>query len=343
MIARVTTLWVAAMVASAASANPGAKPLFVSDAPLRLTITGPVAEVAQKGGAGQPRDAMLTVTGAPPENHPIQLSPRGITRLKRDVCQFSPLRLSFAGKPGPASLFSGQKQLKLVTHCRSTASFQQYVLLEYAAYRLYNQLTPLSFRVRLATVDYVGADKRPLISRIGFLIEDVDDVAARNGMRRAPVGERVLTSQLSRTDAARVALFEYMISNLDWSMRAAPSGDRCCHNARLIAGSSNAANFAPVPYDFDFSGLVNPPYAIAPDGKTPVRTRQYRGYCVINAEALAMAAEFRAKHGSLIAVLNEVPLDESVRRRATAYLEGFFADIADDRRVTAKLLKNCVS
>jgi len=343
VIVRLAMMLAATIVASAASAQAAPKPLFADNSMLRLTIAGPISEVAQSGGLHrQPRDAVLTVPGAVPETHPIQLSPRGITRLKRDVCQFSPLRVSFRRTPGPGSVFGGQKQLKLVTHCRATASFQQYVLLEYAAYRMYNQLTPMSFRVRLATIDYVGADNRPFISRLGFFIEDVDDVASRNAMRRASTGERVLTSQLSRTDAARVALFEHMISNLDWSMRAGPAGERCCHNSRLIAGSGSTGNFVPVPYDFDFSGLVNAPYAVSPDGRTGVRARQYRGYCVHNAEALAMAGVFRSQRAPLLAVLNEVPLDESVRRRAAAYLDGFFSDIADDRRTAAKLLKNCV-
>ena len=26
-----------------------------------------------------------------------------------------------------------------------------------------------------------------------------------------------------------------MIGNLDWSMRAGPAGEGCCHNSRLIA------------------------------------------------------------------------------------------------------------
>ncbi|MEO8177119.1 MAG: hypothetical protein ABI626_10735, partial [Sphingomicrobium sp.] len=322
MIARLAALLIAALAPSAALAQPRQKPLFADTAMLRLTITGPIAEVAQTGGVNRPpRDALLTVSGAVPETLPIQLSPRGITRLKRDVCQFSPLRVSFVRAPGRDSLFSGQKQLKLVTHCRATPSFQQYVLLEYAAYRLYNQLTPLSFRARLALIDYVGPDKRPLATRIGFMIEDLGDVATRNAMRRAAVGERVTTSQLSGTDAARVALFEYMISNLDWSMRAAPAGERCCHNARLLAGANPAGNFAPVPYDFDFSGLVNPPYAVTPEGVANVRERRYRGLCAHNSEALAMAGVFRSKHSALLGVLNEVALDEPVRRRAAAYLE----------------------
>jgi hypothetical protein len=97
-----------------------------------------------------------------------------------------------------------------------------------------------------------------------------------------------------------------------------------------------------VPYDFDFSGLVNAPYAVTPDGEGDVRDRRYRGFCAHNAQALAVAAEFRARRGALLAVLGQVPLDEPARRRATAYLDSFFADIADDRRTTARLLRTCL-
>ena len=44
---------------------------------------------------------------------------------------------------------------------------------------MFNLLTPLSYRVRLAMIDYVEEDGRPLASRYGFFIEDIDDVAAQ--------------------------------------------------------------------------------------------------------------------------------------------------------------------
>ena len=97
-----------------------------------------------------------------------------------------------------------------------------------------------------------------------------------------------------------------------------------------------------MPYDFDFSGLVDAPYAVAPDGVRQVRERRYGGLCAHNAHALAVAAEFRARRGPLLAVLGQVPLDEPARRRATAYLDSFFADIADDRRMAAKLFRTCL-
>ena len=125
------------------------------------------------------------------ERLPVQLTPRGITRLRQETCDFPPLRVEFASPPPPASLFAGQRRLKLVTHCRPAAFFQQHVLLEYAAYRLNNLLTPASFRARLATIDYVGEDGRPVVTRVGFFIEDRDDVGRRIGQRAPPTGDSV--------------------------------------------------------------------------------------------------------------------------------------------------------
>jgi hypothetical protein len=216
------------------------------------------------------------------------------------------------------------------------------VLLEYAAYPMFNVLVPLSYRARLATVDYAEPDGKVTTSRWGFFIEEIDDVGMRNGVSEARAADRVLASQLEPTQAARVALFEYMIGNLDWSMRAGPAGEGCCHNSRLMG---SPGGLMPVPYDFDYSGFVNAPYAMPPDGidVKSVRERRYRGYCRHNSQALDVAAEMRAKGGAIEGVLNQVPgLEPRTRSRALAYLGGFFNDIATDQSVQAKLLKDCI-
>lgn len=317
------------------------KPLFAGNDMLRLTIRGPISQLTRSAEKRTPRDAVLIVPGATQESHPIQLTPRGITRLKNETCQFPPLRVRFQSPPGPNTVFAGQRQLKLVTHCRASASFQQHVLLEYAAYRLYNQITPASHRVRLATIDYVDEANRPITTRLGFFLEDIDDVAARNGLRSPATPDRISSAQLNPADAARVAMFEYMIGNTDWSIRAGPAGEGCCHNSRLLTGAA-AGGLVPVPYDFDYSGLVNAPYAVSPDGKTSVLKRKYMGYCRHNADALALAASLRSRRPALLSTINETPMDESSKRRAAAYLDGFFNDIADDAKVTAKIIKACL-
>lgn len=327
------------LAAPAVHAAEPPKPLFASDEPIRLTIRGPIKAVAASRDRSRQVAATLT-TGA--ENLPIRLSPRGITRLRKETCQFPPLRVDFAGAPPAASLFAGQRRLKLVTHCKASEGFQQHLLLEYAAYRLYNQMTPASFRVRLAHVDYVEEDGKPLTSRLGFFIEDISDVAGRNGGQEARAGSRIPVAQLSHRDAGRAAVFEYMIGNLDFAMNAGPAGDNCCHNFRLVAAG---ASLIPVPYDFDFSGFVDAPYALPPEQirVRSVRERHYRGFCRHNASALAAAAEFRAQRPGLTAVLAQIPqLSDGTRRKASAYLDGFFTDIADDQTVTARLFKTCI-
>jgi len=75
-----------------------------------------------------------------------------------------------------------------------------------------------------------------------------------------------------------------------------------------------------------------------------VRDRQYRGYCMHNTQALAAAAEFRAKKPQLMAALASIPeLDVGRRRGAAAYIEGFFRDIATDEDVRKRVLKTCIS
>ena len=322
--------------AAAQTAGP-VTPLFSSDAPIQITIEGPISALASKRTTGN-RPGTLTHAGVA---HPITLSPRGITRLKKDVCQFPPLRVEFPQPPPAGSLFQGQRRLKLVTHCRSGSDFQQKVLLEYSAYRLYNLLTPLSFRARLANIDYVDDNGKPYVSRVGFFIEDIDDVARRNGMVKPHTPDRIPATYLEPRGSGRFAVFSYMIGNLDWSMRAGPVGEGCCHNGRLLAPSQSAARMTPVPYDFDFSGLVDAPYAEPPEeiGVSSVRQRAYRGYCMHQAEAAAAASELSRRRGEVLGLYATIPgMDERTRARAVSYLQGFFADVD-----SGKIFKTCVS
>jgi hypothetical protein len=341
----------AATLAALSGANPARaaadpKPLFASDDVLSLTLTGPLDTMSRDKGA-KPVSGVLIVGGATPETLPVSLSVRGITRRKKEVCSFPPLRVEFTQKPGPSSIFKGQKHLKLVTHCQRIADYQQYLLLEYAAYRLYRALTPESFNVRLAKIAYTGKDGQALTTRLGFFIEDVDDVAKRNGQQRLRVVGKISASQLDAAAAARYAVFEYMISNLDWAMTAGPAGTDCCHNARLLGaeGATGAATgLIPVPYDFDYAGLVNAPYAVPPDGVrvTSVKVRRYGGFCAHDEQAKAFLAQIAARRASLMAILSETPqLEDRTRRNAAGYLGDFFEEAGSPSRV-ADLMKVCL-
>jgi hypothetical protein len=249
--------------------------------------------------------------------------------------------VDFTRPPPPGSLFEHQHDLKLVAFCKRDPGFQQKVLLEYSAYRLYNLMTPLSFRARLANIDYLDEGGRPYISRVGFFIEDFGDVAKRNGLTVAKMGSLVPLEQIDSVSGGRFAVFEYMISNYDWSMRAAPKGEACCHNAKLLTGGAAGSLLTVVPYDFDFSGLVDAPYADPPEGipVDNVRQRTYRGYCSHLAQARAFAAQISPRRAEFLSLFSTIPgLDARNQGRAAAFIQGFFADVD-----SGKIFSTCVN
>ncbi|HEX7281864.1 MAG TPA: hypothetical protein VF239_07395, partial [Vicinamibacterales bacterium] len=61
-------------------------------------------------------------------------------------------------------------------------------------------------------------------------------------------------------------------------------------------------------------------------------------------QAIAVAAEFRAKKEQVLAAIAGVPqLDEGRKRGAATYIEGFFRDIATDEDLRKRVLKTCIS
>lgn len=331
-----------ALTTSPAAAAAGEKSLFAASDPIHLAIQAPLWSLINNRGS----EASIpgTLTDPAGQKLPVAIELRGITRRTSDVCDFPPLRITFTAPPPAASVFAGQKKLKLVNRCRNSASFQQLILLEYAAYGMYNAITPRSFRARLAAIDFSDPAGRPIASHTGFFLEDLDDVAHRNGLKQVHAPERIPVSYLSPADAAHFALFEEMIGNHDWSMRAGPTGHDCCHNAELI-GAAAPGQTIPVPYDFDFSGLVSAPYAGPPPELdiADVRQRFYRGYCPHNGAVVAAAAQMLQQQAQIVGVLNKVPgLDPRLQQRAATYLQGFFAEISDPGKMNSRILNHCI-
>jgi hypothetical protein len=346
--------WVGLMALAASIASPAAakSKLFTDDAPLQLVINAPFPTLVRAAKTGtNPFPATLTVTdgAGPAQTVPMQLRARGLTRRTGGYCSFPPLSLNFDKTKVEGTPFQGQKKLKLVTYCNTPADQEQRIVLEYLAYRFYNLVTPLSYRVRAAEVTYRKDDKDDGVKRFGFLIEDIDDVADRNKLKELKAASKqVKAAQLDPKAAARGALLEYMISNLDWDFLAATPGADCCHNSRFLAAKgatpATATAVVPLPYDFDYSGLVDAPYAVVPESLrvNGVTDRLYRGYCVSTAEMPAVIAEFRAQRPQMMALIaNDPRLNPRFKAKATRFMDGFFAVLDDPAKVDAQIIKKC--
>lgn len=316
-------------------------PLFADDAVLEMTLSGPIGEIVRRAERSTtPHPATLTIAG---KSYAVELSARGLSRRKRENCRFPPLRIAFPEKPEETSLFHKQRRIKLVTHCQDRDAAEQTVLREYAAYRLYNLVTAESLKARLARITYVDGGET-MTTRIGFLIEDADDAARRLGMKEVDIGD-INSSRVDRDDAARFALFQYMIGNTDWAMIVGPDPTDCCHNAKLLGPTKDAkTGLTPVPYDFDNAGLVDAPYAFpnASLGTNSVKTRVYRGFCSLNGLIPAEAERLKALRTAFEAEINAVPgLSAKTRNAMLKYLAGFYSDAADRKSLERKVLRKC--
>jgi len=161
-------------------------PLFTSHDVVTLSIRAPLEEIfGHRGDESEEYAGVVVIREGATTSDTVEvdLRTRGHSRLMKRVCRFPPLRLDFPKSRVAGSLFEGQDKLKLVTHCQDDREdYEQYVLLEYLIYRVYNTLTPLSFRVRLARITYEDSEgDHDTVTRYGFLIEHEEAVAARTG------------------------------------------------------------------------------------------------------------------------------------------------------------------
>ncbi|WP_430812223.1 MULTISPECIES: hypothetical protein [unclassified Carboxylicivirga] len=183
---------------------------------------------------------------------PVKIKTRGNFRLKAEHCDFPPLRFNFKKRDVLNTVFEGQDKLKLVTHCRDTsAAMQQTMLREYLVYKLYNQISDYSLRVRLVKVRYVDINYGWELEKYAFFIESVDQMAQRMGVEEVEMAN-LTQQQLLQNNAVSLALFNYMIGNTDWSIPK-------LHNVKLFRSNRHNPPIA-VPYDFDMSEFVGACY-----------------------------------------------------------------------------------
>lgn len=335
----------AAVFSEAEAGEP--KSLFRSDQILEVTLDIPLRDIGRRNLAKDeelPGKLILNQESGPLILD-IKVRLRGITRQSREICLFPPLRLNFRKKQLEKTIFDGQDKLKLVTYCKDSKRFEQFYLKEYLAYRLSNAVTEASFKVRLARITYKesSVSAKPKTIRYGFFIEDVDDLANRLDLEEINISGTQRTN-LDPLQGAVMALHQYMIGNLDWSMNDGPKGRNCCHNFKLLQAANGQGPIFPVAYDFDFSGFVDASYANPPEGirVRNVRQRLYRGYCHFNDRLPEAIALFNSAKPDVEKMIGEFKLlGGSVRDKAGRYIRTFYEIINDPKRLQRNIYARC--
>jgi len=311
--------------------------LFKNDEILNLSLRFDLTEYMRKKPKDEYLKAILTyhINEKDSINKEIKLKSRGVAR--NNICNFPPLSLNFKKAGFEKDDLKNIGKIKMVTHCNS--GNEEYLFKEYLIYKLYNVLTEYSFKVRLVNVDYISTGKKPkTIKSYAFLIEPLDMLTERthsNPVEALSVTQKNIIPEMMD----RMAMFNYMIGNTDWSVAGQ-------HNAKVISimDLSHPGMGGVVPYDFDYAGLVDAHYAVPTEGLglKSVLERRYLGDCRSDDEFRAILKQFSEKKSEFYKIINDFAyLTEKSKQKMTAYLDEFYSDLEKNDILLSNLRKEC--
>lgn len=270
------------------------------------------------------------------KTYPVRLRARG--NYRRENCSFPPITLNFSKTNFENKSYDQLKKLKLVNACNMQKSYEQYILREYMIYKAFNLMSDKSFKVRLLKIDYVDTqEKVKTVTRYGFVIEDQYMMAGRlDGVIIKKEGIR--DQSTNREQMVILSIFHFMMGNTDWTVPR-------IHNLKLLK-LNKITETAPyvIPYDFDYTGMVDASYAIpAPIlGIESLRERLYWGKCYSETE-LQIAINNFIQHKEALYDLyqnfeffNKASLNYSIN-----YLGSFYKIIEDDKKWRYYFIKKC--
>jgi hypothetical protein len=360
----VAVLFAVLLSSSASLPQPAAAPdIFTSTDPLTITLEAPLHELFARDD-----EENFSVPGlvsyADPSSGAVlkreaQVSVRGHTSRRETECTFPKLKLKF--KEGDV--------MRIGTHCGEAsdeALSPKYGRLanerspqrEALVYRLLQAADVPTLRSRPAVVTYAESGQPPL-TRKALLVEDDDDAKKRVG-GKSEISMEAFGSVKTRgaeTDAGRIAFGEAMIGNFDWCLKFAPDDIYRCNERKplwnVLAFDRGDGKAALLAKDFDLAGIVagrhgwfkkifNPAFVPSrSEIEIEVLSQVQRTRSLFpRAEADALRRSFVERKAGIYEALQKADVDAKGRDIARAYLDAFFAAIADDsayyRPVVAK-------
>jgi hypothetical protein len=236
------------------------------------------------------------------------------------------------------SYLSDVNKIKVVSHCKDSKTYSDYLIKEYLAYKILNNITDNSFKVRLLKVKYIDAGRKNKTStNWAFMIEPEGLLAER--LEAYPLKmDKVKYSQTDSILTTAMSIFQYMIGNTDYSVAGR-------HNVKLLTLKDfTKPALVPIPYDFDFSGLVNAYYARPSEkiGIKSVTERYYYGMCRSDQLYNQILDLFTEKRGEIFTLIESFEyIDKKTRKYVLNYLEDFYKEIENSKFIKNHIRTTC--
>jgi hypothetical protein len=311
--------------------------LFEKTEILNLSLRFDITQYTRKKSKEEYLDAILTyhINDKDSVNKNIRIKSRG--EFRNEFCTFPPIMINLKKVENRREDMKKFEKVKLVTHCKS--GNEDNLLKEYLIYKLYNVLTDVSFRARLVRIDYINtAKKNKTVTAFGFLIEPVNVLAERtNSVEVESINLRQKDMVPELLD--RMAIFNYMIGNADWSI-----GNQ--HNCKVLlqASAQTPSMGIPVPYDFDYTGMVDANYAVPSETSAieSITDRIYTGTCRNRETFEEELKEFTENKPEFYRIITDFPyLSERWKKEMIKYLDDFYAEFDSRMSIIDSFLKTC--
>lgn len=311
-------------------------PLFESDEILDLRLKFSVKDLRKESNDSTYIDELLWFKNKDGEWEELEVEIRTRGNFRLNNCYYPPLRLKFKKKKREGTVFEENKSLKLVMPCSRANSADTYLVKEFMAYKMMEEVTPYVFSTRMVRMFFENEDdKKGEGVLYGFLIEDDDDVADRFDGDIVD-DKKILGTLLEDSAAVRHDIFQYMIGNTDFS-------GLFKHNQKVL--QLDETTVVPLAYDFDMTGLVNPPYAQVSDlvDIENVKQRLYRGFCRDEPLMQAVRQEFIAKEETMYSIVEDYQdwLSSGEKREVDRFLNEFYEILKNDRAFEKSIISAC--
>ncbi len=258
----------------------------------------------------------------------VKVKTRGNSR--KEICFYPPLKIKFKKSSLNAQGLLPTNKYKLVTQCKSGSVYERYALKEYLTYKVMEEVYPYYFKVRMLKITFRDIRNNGKVrenQRLGFIIESEEEMARRYNARMIDRSKSGF-HHLEREMALHMALSQYLIGNTDWAM---PN----LHNMKVLK-VPEYQKLVPVPYDFDYSGLVDTDYAVVHESLSikNVKDRLYIGPSCEEKEVNDLIGIFQEVKTKVIdSIQSFETLEKNERKKMSSYLEDFFEDLENEKRM----------
>ncbi len=288
--------------------------------PLDIEIETDLKLLVDQKQTNEYQPAKLSYKDASGKVQTWELKIRSRGKFRRKICVFPPLKLNFSKTALLEKGLAKDDELKLVTHCIDGADGKEYILRELLVYKLYQIISSYYFRTHLVMVKYRDSKDGTKITNAGFLMEDDKTMANRYNAKICDNCFSPSKDSLNVSEANKMALFEYMVSNTDWSIPMV-------RNLKMLNFKDQVSKKVLIPYDFDFSGVVNASYALPNSDyrQVSIRERIFLGLPGTDADLKETIQFFQSKKKELLACVRTFRrLSPESKDDISQYLLSFF-------------------